>query len=134
VLLGTVTGADRARKHVLMGARNIAYDVPVLATGGEDGYFGNGNWVAYASDLQAVDETTEIRGRVLLAFERERLLTTVVGGGPIGVEIAGAVVELVGTIAYMGLRYVVINFGGPLIAGRFEAKAVERHKGGDFAR
>jgi len=105
VLLGAVTGVDRVRKRVIMRDRNIAYDVLVLATAATHGYFGNDSWAAHAPGLKAIDDATEIRRRLLLAFERaemesdarerERLLTIViVGGGPTGVEMAGAVVEL----------------------------------------
>jgi len=105
VLLGEVTGVDRVGKDVVMGDRNIAYDVLVLATGATHGYFGNDSWAAYAPGLKGIDDATEIRRRLLLAFERaemesdalerERLLTIViVGGGPTGVEMAGAAVEL----------------------------------------
>ena len=105
VLLGAVTGVDRERKHVIMNGRNIAYDVLVLATGATHGYFGHDSWAAHAPSLKTVDDATEIRRRLLLAFERaemesdarerERLLTIViVGGGPTGVEMAGSVVEL----------------------------------------
>jgi len=105
VLLGAVTGVDRARKRVIMAGRNIAYDVLVLATGATHGYFGNDSWAAHAPGLKVIDDATEIRRRLLLTFERaemesnarerERLLTIViVGGGPTGVEMAGAVVEL----------------------------------------
>jgi NADH dehydrogenase len=105
VLLGEVTGVDHVRKRVNMGDRNIAYDVLVLATGATHGYFGNDSWAAHAPGLKTIDDATAIRRRLLLAFERaemesdarqlERLLTIViVGGGPTGVEMAGAVVEL----------------------------------------
>ena len=105
VLLGDVTGVDRVRKRVIMGGRDIAYEVLVLATGATHGYFGNDSWAAHAPGLKTIDDATEIRRRLLLAFERaemtsdarerERLLTIViVGGGPTGVEMAGAVVEL----------------------------------------
>ena len=105
VLLGAVTGVDCVRKRVIMADRNIAYDVLVLATGATHGYFGNDSWAAHAPGLKTIDDATEIRRRLLLAFERaemesdarerERLLTIViVGGGPTGVEMAGAVVEL----------------------------------------
>jgi len=105
VLLGAVTGIDRERKHVMMDGRNIAYDVLVLATGASHGYFGHDSWATHAPGLKTVDDATEIRRRLLLAFERaemesdarerERLLTIViVGGGPTGVEMAGSVVEL----------------------------------------
>ena len=105
VLLGAVTGVDRVRKRVIMADRNINYDVLVLATGATHGYFGNDSWAAHAPGLKAIDDATEIHRRLLLAFERaemesdvrerDRLLTIViVGGGPTGVEMAGAVVEL----------------------------------------
>jgi NADH dehydrogenase len=105
VLLGEVTGVDRERKYVILDGQNIAYDVLVLATGASHGYFGHDSWAAHAPGLKTVDDATEIRRRLLLAFERaemesdacerERLLTIViVGGGPTGVEMAGAVVEL----------------------------------------
>jgi NADH dehydrogenase len=105
VLLGEVTGVDRVCQRVIMGGRTIAYDVLVLATGATHGYFGNDSWAAHAPGLKTIDDATEIRRRLLLAFERaemesdarehERLLTiVVVGGGPTGVEMAGAVVEL----------------------------------------
>jgi len=105
VLLGEVTGVNQARKRVNMGDRNIAYDVLVLATGATHGYFGNDSWAAHAPGLKTIDDAVEIRRRLLLAFERaemtsdarehKRLLTiAIVGGGPTGVEMAGAVVEL----------------------------------------
>jgi len=105
VLLGAVTGVDRERKHVIMDGRNIAYDVLVLATGASHGYFGHDSWATHAPGLKTVEDATEIRRRLLLAFERaemesnacerERLLTIViVGGGPTGVEMAGSVAEL----------------------------------------
>lgn len=105
VLLGEVTGIDKARKRVLLNDRAIGYDILVLATGATHGYFGNDDWAADAPGLKAIDDATEIRRRLLLAFERaemeqdaekcRRLLTIViVGGGPTGVEMAGAVAEL----------------------------------------
>ena len=105
VLLGAVTAVDRAHKHVVMDGQNIGYDFLVLATGASHGYFGHDSWAAHAPGLKTVDDATEIRRRLLLAFElaemepdahkRERLLTIViVGGGPTGVEMAGAVAEL----------------------------------------
>jgi len=105
VLLGEVTGIDRAQKQVRLGHRDIGYDLLVLATGATHGYFGNDDWADHAPGLKAIDDATEIRRRLLLAFERaemehdaerrRRLLTIViVGGGPTGVEMAGAVVEL----------------------------------------
>ena len=102
VLLSAVTDVDREREHVIMDGRIIAYDVLVLATGATHGYFGHDSWATHAPGLKTVDDATEIRRRLLLAFERaeresdagerERLLSIViVGGGPTGVEMAGAV-------------------------------------------
>jgi NADH dehydrogenase len=105
VLLGEVTGVERERHVVTMGDRKVSYDFLVLATGTTHAYFGNEGWAEYAPGLKSIDDATEIRRRLLLAFERaemetdpeerERLLTIViVGGGPTGVEMAGAVAEL----------------------------------------
>jgi NADH dehydrogenase len=105
VLLGAVTGVDCVDKHVMMSGQKIPYDILVLATGATHGYFGNDGWAPHAPGLKTIDDATEIRRRLLLAFERaemesdarerERLLTIViVGGGPTGVEMAGSVVEL----------------------------------------
>src|SRR5688572_8776226 len=105
VLMGEVTGVDARRKVVVLDAGPIAYDILVLATGAAHGYFGHDEWAAHAPGLKTLDDATAIRRRILLAFERAelasnpaecaRLLTIViVGGGPTGVELAGAVAEL----------------------------------------
>jgi NADH dehydrogenase len=90
---------------VLLGDRSIPYDYLVLATGAGQSYFGHDDWAAYAPSLKTVADATAIRNRILLAFEvaekepdpelRRALLTfVVVGGGPTGVELAGAIAEL----------------------------------------
>ena len=105
VLMGEVTAVDPARKVVMLDAAPIAYDYLVLATGATHGYFGRDEWAVHAPGLKTLDDATAIRRRLLLAFERAemasnpeesaRLLTVViVGGGPTGVELAGAVAEL----------------------------------------
>ena len=105
VLLGEVTGVERERHVVTMGDREVPYDFLVLATGATHAYFGNDGWAEHAPGLKSIDDATEIRRRLLIAFERaemendpeerERLLTIViVGGGPTGVEMAGAIAEL----------------------------------------
>jgi len=105
VLMGEVTGVDAARRVVMLGDGPLAYDWLVLATGATHGYFGHDEWEAHAPGLKDLDDATGIRRRLLLAFERAemasspgvctRLLTIViVGGGPTGVEMAGAVAEL----------------------------------------
>ena len=105
VLMGEVTGIDATRKVVMLGDGPIAYDWLVIATGAAHGYFGHDEWAVHAPGLKDLDDATGIRRRLLLAFERAemasspelsaRLLTiAIVGGGPTGVEMAGAVAEL----------------------------------------
>ena len=105
VLMGEIRAVDPARKVVTLDAGPIAYDCLVLATGATHGYFGRDEWARYAPGLKTLDDATAMRRRLLLAFERAemtsnpeenaRLLTIViVGGGPTGVELAGAVAEL----------------------------------------
>jgi NADH dehydrogenase/putative oxidoreductase len=105
VLLGEVTGVDPARQEVLADGLRIPYDYLVLATGAAHSYFGRDDWGAFAPGLKRVEDATEVRRRLLSAFERaeacgdpterEALLTfLIVGGGPTGVELAGAIAEL----------------------------------------
>ena len=105
VLMGEVTAVDCARRVVTLGAAPIAYDWLVLATGATHGYFGHDEWAEHAPGLKTLDDAVAIRRRLLLAFERAemasnpaesaRLLTVaIIGGGPTGVELAGAIAEL----------------------------------------
>jgi NADH dehydrogenase len=104
VILATVSGVDTARKEVVAEGSCIPYDYLIIATGAEHGYFGH-DWASYAPGLKTIDDATYLRRRILLAFERaeaesdkdeqRRLLNfVVVGGGPTGVEMAGAIAEL----------------------------------------
>src|SRR5947209_5575164 len=106
VLLGEVSGFDLAGKAVLLadGAR-VPFDSLILATGATHAYFGHDEWADLAPGLKTIEDATEIRRRVLSAFERaerepdpaarKRLLTfVIVGGGPTGVEMAGAISDL----------------------------------------
>ncbi|HOY76846.1 MAG TPA: NAD(P)/FAD-dependent oxidoreductase [Hyphomonadaceae bacterium] len=105
VLLGTVTGVDTARRQVKLGEHEINYDYLVLATGARHSYFGRDEWEQFAPGLKSLEDATELRKRILLAFERAeleedaaartRLLTfVVIGAGPTGVEMAGSIAEL----------------------------------------
>jgi len=105
VLLAEVTHIDIERRVVVLREEEIPYDILVVATGSSHHYFGHPEWEALAPALKTVEDATEIRRRVLLAFEAaERepdpgrraawLSFVVVGGGPTGVELAGAVAEL----------------------------------------
>jgi NADH dehydrogenase len=105
VLLGTVTAVDPGRRHVALDGRQINYDYLILATGAQHSYFGRDDWETFAPGLKSLEDATELRKRILLAFEKaelesdpsqqERLLTfVVIGAGPTGVEMAGAIAEL----------------------------------------
>jgi NADH dehydrogenase len=106
VLMARVTGIDAARKRVLLeGGREEAFDYLVVATGARHAYFGHDDWEQYAPGLKRIEDATDIRRRILLAFEqaeaatdaeeRKALLTfVVIGGGATGVEMAGAIAEL----------------------------------------
>ncbi|WP_428394246.1 NAD(P)/FAD-dependent oxidoreductase [Lichenicoccus sp.] len=108
VRLGEVTGIDGAAREVVLTHGRIPFDHLVLATGARHSYFGQDHWAAHAPGLKSIDDATAMRGRMLLAFERaegavdpaerQALLTfVVVGGGPTGVELAGAVAEFART-------------------------------------
>ena len=105
VILGEVTGFDLPAKAVLIGDQRVPFDSLIVAAGAINNYFGKPEWEANAPGLKSVEEATEIRTRVLSAFEaaerlgegkdRNKYLTfVVVGGGATGVEMAGAVAEL----------------------------------------
>ncbi|HEY4340471.1 MAG TPA: NAD(P)/FAD-dependent oxidoreductase [Steroidobacteraceae bacterium] len=105
VVYGTVTDVDTVCRVVKLDSASIPYDYLVLATGATHGYFGNDAWCRFAPGLKRLEDATEIRRRLLIAFERaelaedseerKALLTfLVVGGGPTGVELAGAIAEL----------------------------------------
>jgi NADH dehydrogenase len=105
VMLADVSKLDLERRHVCAEDRYIPYDYLVLATGAQHAYFGRDDWARFAPGLKSIDDATHLRQRILLAFERaeiepepaerRRLLTfVVVGGGPTGVEMAGAIAEL----------------------------------------
>jgi NADH dehydrogenase len=106
-LLGVVTGIDTERRNVLLeDGAEVAYDTLILATGVRHAYFGHDDWERYAPGLKTLEDATAIRRRVLLSLERaeresdpqrlaELLTFVIVGGGPTGVELAGAIVELV---------------------------------------
>jgi NADH dehydrogenase len=104
VILAKVSGIDTAYKEVIAEGRRIPFDYLIVATGAEHAYFGH-DWSSYAPGLKTIDDATYLRRRILLAFERaetepdaderRRLLNfVVVGGGPTGVEMAGAIAEL----------------------------------------
>ena len=106
VILGEVTGIDRAAKTLQLATGAVLpFDSLVLATGASHAYFGHEDWASFAPGLKSLDDATAIRRRILDAFERaevatdpatrEALLTfCIVGAGPTGAEMAGAIAEL----------------------------------------
>jgi NADH dehydrogenase len=115
VLMDRVGDIDLTRRQVFLEKSTLPYDYLVLALGGRTSYFGHPEWEQFAPGLKTLDEALRIRSRVLLAFEkaetsadpaeREALLTIViVGGGPTGVELAGAFAELARTVLKRDFR------------------------------
>jgi NADH dehydrogenase len=106
VLMDEVVGIDTHAKAVVLGSgAQLAYDYLVLAAGSTHSYFGHNEWAPLAPGLKTIEDATEIRRRVLLAFElaeRQKqehgwyppLNFVVVGGGPTGVELAGAISDI----------------------------------------
>ncbi len=105
VLLATATGFDLQDRKVLLGDDELSYDYLIVAAGASHTYFGHPEWAAFAPGLKSVEDATEIRRRMLLAFElaerrarlehiNEPINFVVVGGGPTGVELAGALSEI----------------------------------------
>lgn len=105
MLLAEAERVDLANRTVVLSDGKISYDYLIMATGAQTSYFGHDDWEQLAPGLKSLDDAVEIRRRVLVAFEaaeraldaaeRKRLLTfVVIGGGPTGVELAGALAEL----------------------------------------
>lgn len=138
VILGEVIGFDREKRVVILDDRSeVAYDYLIVAAGARHAYFGHEEWESAAPGLKTLEDAVEMRRRVLLAFEfaeREAYLTgnrrqlnfVVVGGGPTGVELAGAIAD----IARQALRkdfkaidttqaHVVLYEGSDRILGTF---------------
>jgi NADH dehydrogenase len=106
VLLGSVEDIDADSKHVVLAdGAVLPYDSLIVATGSQTSYFGNDEWQAWAPGLKNVEEATLARHKILYAFEvaerimdpverREWLTFVIVGAGPTGVELAGAIAEI----------------------------------------
>ncbi len=105
VLLAEVSGIDAAAHRLLLTDGALPYDTLILATGVTHAYFGHDDWMQHAPGLKTIEDATAIRAQILTAFEaaeretdpakiREWLTFLVVGAGPTGVEMAGAVAEI----------------------------------------
>ena len=118
VLMDEVVAIDaKARQIGLASGAQVAYDYLVLATGATHSYFGHEEWAPYAPGLKAIEDATEIRRRVLLAFElAERQMIehgwhpplnfVVIGGGPTGVELAGAIADIAQQFMVRDFRHI----------------------------
>ena len=145
VLLADVTQVDLAARRVLTRQCNaLEYDYLVLAPGAVNSYFGHDDWAHVAPGLKDLDDAVEIRRRVLLAFEaaerepdlaaqRRHLTFVVIGGGPTGVELAGAIAELATFVLARDFRAiepdatrVVLVEGGPRVLAAFDPELSQR--------
>ena len=117
VLMDQVVDFNLAGRQVMLGRSILTYDYLVLALGGCTSYFGHPEWEQYAPGLKTIHDALRIRSQVLLAFERaedtqdpverEKLMTVVIiGGGPTGVELAGAFAELARTVLTKDFRHI----------------------------
>ena len=152
VALATVTGVDLASRRVRFalgsaGAEGaMEYDYLVLAAGATHSYFGRDDWEQLAPGLKSIEDATEIRRRILLAFEnaeyegslerrRAALTFAIVGGGPTGVELAGAIKEIAATTIPADFRNidtkttrVIVLEGGPRLLAAFPESLAARAK------
>src|SRR5262245_9163066 len=151
VWLGEVSRVDVDHKIVHLADAQVPYDYLILAPGASHSYFGHDEWQPFAPGLKTLDDAIDIRRRVLLAFEQaerekdravqRRLLTfVVVGGGPTGVELAGALAEIsrhalahdFREIAPESARIILVEAGGAVLSTypeplpAFARRALER--------
>ena len=140
VLLGEVDRIDPARRvaHLTDGAE-LPFDYAIVAAGTTHAYFGHDEWRRYAPGLKTLEDALEIRRRVLLAFERAeretdparriaQLTFVIIGGGPTGVEMAGALAEIARQSLARDFRHfdpgsskIVLIEGGPSVLANFPA-------------
>lgn len=145
VILGDVVAVNTSNRQVRLRDGEIAYDYVIMAAGATHSYFGHPEWEPYAPGLKSIDDALEIRRRILLAFEqaeretdvakRRALLTfVIIGGGPTGVELAGAIGEMAckemvqdfRTIDPRDTRTILVEAGPrilPSFAGELSVKA-----------
>jgi NADH dehydrogenase len=139
VLLADAVAVDPSSREVVLADGRLPYDFLILATGARHAYFGHADWEARAPGLKSLEDALEIRRRILLAFEqaerepdsrkRKALLTfLIVGGGPTGAELAGAIGEISRHVLTSEFRAIdpgeariVLLEGGPRLLPAFPA-------------
>jgi len=144
VWMANVQGIDANNRYVLLDGAVVEYDYLIVATGMVHSYFGHDDWAKYAQGLKTVGEALEIRGRILRAFERAELSSSpelrrawttfvVIGGGPTGVELAGALAEIAGRTLASDFRSfdprttrVILVEAGPRVLPAFAEELSER--------
>lgn len=137
VILDEVISVDRQARQVILRDRAIGFDYLVVATGARHAYFGHDDWESHAPGLKDLDDANGAREKILLAFERAELLPpgdarnkaltfVIIGGGPTGVELAGAIAELSKRALACDFRHtrcsdprVVLIEAGPRLLPRF---------------
>ena len=147
VVLDEVIGVDRAARRVMLaGGAPLRFDRLIIATGARHSYFGRDDWAVHAPGIKTIDDATAVRRKVLLALERaetetdlarrQALLTfAVIGGGPTGVEMAGAIAELARRSVSRDFRTitphcsrVLLIEAGPRLLPAFPPSLAERAK------
>lgn len=146
VLLADVTGVKPEENKITTSEGEFKYDYLILACGAEHSYFGHKEWEDFAPGLKTLEQATEIRRRVLVAFERAEALSgahpdeikawltfVVVGGGPTGVELAGALGEITRYTLAQDFRHihpehtrVILVEAGPRILSAFPEDLARR--------
>ena len=144
VVLAEVRGVDVTNRRLFLEGGHTGYDYLILAAGATHAYFGRDEWAPIAPGLKTIEDATELRRRILLAFEtaeyegsdaaRRAVLTFgIVGGGPTGVELAGAIMEIAGQTIPDDYKHIdtrttrVILFeGGPRLLPTFPPKLSAR--------
>jgi NADH:ubiquinone reductase (H+-translocating) len=144
VMFGEVTRVDLANQCLFVGETAVPYDYLILAPGAVDNYFGHADWARFAPGMKEVEDATQIRSRLLKSFEAAELepdaerraayLTfLIVGGGPTGVELAGAIKELAVDVIPRDFRVadtrrarVKLIEAGPRLLPSFEESSSQR--------